>query len=224
LVSVLQFVEGLSDRQAAEAVRGRIDWKYALGLDLTDPGFDFSVLSEFRSRLLQVGEGHVLDLVLERLRQAGLVKRGGRQRTDSTHVLAAIRTMNRLELVGETVRAALAALAVAAPEWLAPFIEHEWGRRYGHRVEEYQLPKDDAERLAYAQTIGADGARLLELVDSHTAPGWLDEIPAIVTLRRIWNEQYRTDDQGQLLWRPSKDLPASGERPPRPTTSTHAMG
>lgn len=53
LVGVLQFAEGLSDRQAADAVRGRIDWKYALGLDLTDAGFDFSVLSEFRTRLAE---------------------------------------------------------------------------------------------------------------------------------------------------------------------------
>ena len=47
LVSVLQYVEGLSDRQAADAVRGHIDWKYALALELTDPGFDHTVLSEF---------------------------------------------------------------------------------------------------------------------------------------------------------------------------------
>ena len=51
LITIMQFMEGLTDRQAAEAVRGRIDWKYALGLELTDSGFDFSVLSEFRQRL-----------------------------------------------------------------------------------------------------------------------------------------------------------------------------
>lgn len=86
LVTALQFLEGLSDRQAADAVRGRIDWKFALGLALTDPGFDHTVLSEFRSRLVEgKAERQLLDTLLVRLR--GLVK--ARQRTDSTHVLAA---------------------------------------------------------------------------------------------------------------------------------------
>lgn len=116
LVSVLQFTEGLPDRQAAVAVRARIDWKYALGLELTDPGFDFSVLSEFRARLVEADAGQqIFDRVLESARQAGVLKAPGRARTDSTHVLAAIRSPNRLEFVIETMRAALNALAAAAP-------------------------------------------------------------------------------------------------------------
>ena len=116
LVTVLQFAEGLSDRQAAEAVRGRIDWKYALGLELTDPGFDSSVLCEFRSRLVNGrAELQLLDALLERCRELGLIRERGRQRTDSTHVLAAVRVLNRPERVGETLRAALYKLAVNAP-------------------------------------------------------------------------------------------------------------
>src|SRR5512138_1232077 len=108
LASILQYGEGLSDRQAADAVRGRIDWKYALGLELTAPGFDHTVLSEFRSRLVQgQAELRLLDTLLERCRELGLIRERGRQRTDSTHVLAAVRTLNRLERVGETMRAAL---------------------------------------------------------------------------------------------------------------------
>src|ERR687885_639431 len=100
LVTVMQFAEGLSDRQAAEAVRARIDWKYALGLELTDPGFDCSVLSEFRARLVAgSAEQLLLDQMLQRLRARGLVKARSQQRTDSPHVLAAIRVLNRLELV-----------------------------------------------------------------------------------------------------------------------------
>jgi len=120
MASVLQFSEDLTDRQAAEAVRDRMTWKYALGLELEDPGFDASVLSEFRSRLV-AGDLTclALDALLERLAGLGLVRGGGRQRTDSTHVLARIRDLNRLELAGETVRAALEALAAAAPGWLA---------------------------------------------------------------------------------------------------------
>jgi transposase len=117
LVLVLQYVEGLSDRQAADAVRSRIDWKYALGLELTDPGFDHTLLSEFRARLLSKdAERLLLDSLLDRLRQLRLIKPRGRQRTDSTYVLAAVRRLNRLERVGETLRAALNELAVAAPE------------------------------------------------------------------------------------------------------------
>ena len=116
LVCVMQYAEGLTDRQAADAVRGRIDWKYALGKKLTDPGFDYSVLSEYRDRLSQGGlEARLLDDMLAQFQAQGLVKAGGRQRTDSTHVLAAIRVLNRLECVGETMRQALEALAVAAP-------------------------------------------------------------------------------------------------------------
>jgi transposase len=119
LTTVMQFAEGLSDRQAAEAVRSRIDWKYTLSLELIDPGFDHTVLSEFRTRLVA---GHaeqlLLDTLLARVRERGLLKPRGRQRTDSTHVLAAIRVLNRLQRVGETLRYALNSLAVVAPDWL----------------------------------------------------------------------------------------------------------
>jgi transposase len=142
LVSVMQFAEGLSDRQAADAVRSRIDWKYALGLELEDPGFDFSVLSEFRSRLLEGGAEHtLLEKLLEECKRRGLLKARGKQRTDSTHVLAAVKAMGRLECIGETLRAALNALATVAPEWLGGWAPPEWYERYGPRVEEYRLPR-----------------------------------------------------------------------------------
>ena len=147
-------------RQAAEAVRGRIDWKYALGLELTDPGFDHTVFSEFRSRLVAgQAEQLLLDTLLDRVRELGLLKKRGRQRTDSTHVLAAVRVLNRLERVGETLRAALNALAVVAPEWLQVWAPAEWYERYGGRVENYHLPKTDQARLALAAVIGADRLR-----------------------------------------------------------------
>src|SRR3954453_15033503 len=130
LATLLQFVEGLSDRQAADAVRGQIDCKYALGLELTDPGFDHTVLSEFRSRLVHgQAEQQLLDTLLERCRELGLIRERGRQRTDSTHVLAAVRVLNRLERVGETMRAALNELAVMAPGWLQALAPAEWYSR-----------------------------------------------------------------------------------------------
>ena len=119
LVTVLQFVEGLPDRQAAEAVRSRMDWKYALSLELSDPGFDHTVLSEFRSRLVQGGATQrLLDVLLDQCAARGWLKVRGRQRTDSTHVLAAVRALNRWECVGETRRHALNVLAEVAPDWL----------------------------------------------------------------------------------------------------------
>src|SRR5256885_7893295 len=108
LVTLLQFRENLSDRQAAEAVRARIDWKYLLSLELTDAGFDFSMLSDFRARLIAGGaEALLFEQLLRWSQTAGLVKARGQQRTDSTHVVAAIRALNRIELGGETLRAAL---------------------------------------------------------------------------------------------------------------------
>jgi len=141
LVSVLQYAEGLSDRQAAGQVRARMDWKFVLGLELDDPGFDFTVLGDFRSRLIGHGlEERVLEVMLARLSGAGLLRAGGRQRTDSTHVLAAVRTLNRMEFAGETLRAALEALAAAAPGWLAPLIGSAWADRYGARIDAYRFP------------------------------------------------------------------------------------
>jgi hypothetical protein len=81
-VTVLQRAENLTDRQAAEAVRTRIDWQYLLGRPVDDPGFDHTVLAEFRGRVAGSGlEQLVLDALLARLAGAGLVKAGGRQRT-----------------------------------------------------------------------------------------------------------------------------------------------
>src|SRR5919205_3530241 len=155
LVTVLQFAEGLSDRQAAEAVRARIDWKYALGLALTDPGFDFSVLSEFRTRLVRGGaEQLLLEALLEACRARGYLKARGRQRTDSTHVLGALRVLNRLERVSETLRQALNAVALAAPDWLRRLAPPEWYERYGRRIENDRLPRGQVAREAYAATVG----------------------------------------------------------------------
>src|SRR5215210_9269675 len=138
----LQFREGLSDRQAAEAVRGRIDWKYLLALDLADAGFDHSVLCEFRGRLLRHGAGgRLLARVLDTAREGGLLKARGRQRTDSTHVLAAVRDLNRIELVAETLRAALNAIAVVAPDWLRGLAPPEWHARSDRRTEDMRLPE-----------------------------------------------------------------------------------
>src|SRR3954449_12036334 len=191
LVTLLQFRENLPDRQAADAVRARIDWKYLLGLELTDPGFDHSVLCEFRSRLLAGGaEERLLGKLLEACRARGLLGARRRQRTDSTRVLASIRALNRLELVGETLRAALNELATTAPDWLREVASKDWYGRYAHRVEDGRLPRAEAEREAYARTVGEDGFALLDLLDRPEAPEDLRRLAAAGVLRRVWERQF----------------------------------
>jgi len=209
LICVLQFVAGLTDRQAADAVRGHLDWKYALGLELTDAGFHFAVLSDFRERLLTGGlEQQLLDTLLAHCQAQGWVKAGGRQRTDSTHVLGAIRAMNRLESIGETLRAALNALAAAAPDWLVLQVNPDWFDRYSNRVEEYRLPKGKAARQEYAEVMGTDGRTLLTAIYNPTAPVWLRQIPAVEILRRVWVQQFHAPDApGVAHLRAGADLP-----------------
>jgi transposase len=195
LVLILQFAEGLTDRQAADAVRGRLDWKYALGMELTDAGFDASVLSEFRARLAGDGQAErLLGLMLDLLRGRGLLRAGGRQRTDATCVRAAVRDLHRLELVIETVRAALEALAAAAPDWLAGWIPEVWYERYGQRASGYRLPQATAAQTELAATVGADGFTLLTAAYGAQAPGWLGQLPAVEVLRRVWVQQYWLDN------------------------------
>ncbi len=209
LVSILQFAEGLSDRQAADAVRSRIEWKYALALKLDDPGFDASVLSEFRSRLLAGGaEMQLFETLLILLREQGFLKARGKQRTDSTHVLAAVVTLNRLECVGETLRHALNVLATVAPDWLGAQVPVLWYERYARRFEEYRLPPKREDRYALAEQIGADGLQLLQLIDGEKEWTWLREIPAVQILRRVWIQQFYASDPGSpVRWRAAEDLP-----------------
>ena len=191
LVTVLQFREDLPDRRAAEAVRARIDWKYLLGLELDDPGFDASVLCEFRARLVEGGaEERLLHKLLEACQARGLLKARGRQRSDTTHVLAAIRTLNRLELVGETLRAALNELATVAPDWLREAAPKGWYERYALRVEDGRLPRSAAEREAYARTVGEDGFALLDRLDEPATPEELRGLPKVLILRQVWARRF----------------------------------
>ncbi len=212
LTTAMQFVKGLSDRQAAEAVRSRIDWKYALSLELTDPGGDASVLCEFRARLVDGGVGlSLLETMLSRFKEHGLLKARGQQRTDSTHVVAAIRTLNRLESIGETLRAALNSVATAAPDWLTRVAAHDWFDRYVVRVEDYRLPKGEAARTTLDERIGADGHTLLAAIYDPASPVWLRELPAVQALRQAWVHQFFVEDDA-IRWRKAADLPPAGVR------------
>jgi len=210
LITVLQMAENLSDRAAAQRVRFGMDWKYALGMELDDPGFDHTVLSEFRARVVahDLAE-RVLDVLLAALQGKGLVAAGGKQRTDSTHVVAAVRDLNRLELAGESVRACLEALAVAAPQWLGAAVDVAgWGRRYAARVDTWRLPTSEAKRAELAVVYGSDGFALLQAVYHPDAPGWLRELPAVGVLRVVLLHNYTrtvTGDGREVVGRREAD-------------------
>ena len=212
LVTVMQFAEGLSDRQAAEAVRGRIDWKYALGLELTDPGFDFSVLSEFRARLMEGGSEHLLlESLLEACKKRGYLKVRGRQRTDSTHVLGALRLLSKWERAAQTMRTALNALASADPDWLREHTDPEWFERYGRRIEDQRLPKGKEARGEYLKAVGADGMRLLAHIDDPHTPQGLKELAEVEILRRLWEQHYEISD-GDIRILDPKEMPEAARR------------
>lgn len=206
LVCVMQFAENLTDRQAADAVRARIDWKYALSLPLEDTGFDYSVLCEFRERLLANGASErLLNQMLLGFQDLKLLKARGKQRTDSTHVLAAIRLLNRLELVGETLHHALNEIAVIEPQWLKTWVAPDWFDRYGRSFNAYRLPSADAEREALALQIGRDGGSLLQAIEDETTPISLKDLAAVNILREVWLQEYDLKAEG-LRWRSAKEL------------------
>src|SRR5438132_256099 len=201
LVTVFQAMENLTDRQAAQMVALRMDWKYALSLAPDDEGFDYSVLSQFRQRLIEQG---AQDLVLEPLlavcRAQGWLKSGGKQRTDSTHVLAAVRSLSSLESVGEALRAALNALAEIEPEWLLEHIEDDWFDRYVHRFELARFPKAESQREQLRRQVGRDGQRLLQATEQPQAPQAVRALPEVQLLRQVWQQHYE-EVNGQLRWR-----------------------
>lgn len=211
LVLIFQALENLSDREAAEAVRARMDWKYALHLDLEDTGFDFSVLSEFRERLVKhQASQRVLDRVLERMRVLGLLKERGRQRTDSTHVFSAAQTLNRLELVMETMRLALEETVKVAPGWLRGVALPHWVERYSLAWRGSRIPKSKAKRAELAASVGEDGSYLLQATEGEEAPEEVAGVAAVQLLKQVWEQQYEQGPKG-WRWRPGGTMPAGGQ-------------
>jgi len=207
LIMIMQYAENLTDRQAAEAVRGRIDWKYALGMEMRDAGFHYSVLSEFRDRLIASGtERMLLDEMLVRFQEKGLLKAEGKQRTDSTRILTVARHLNRIGCVVETLRRALNEIATISPDWLLDQVTTEWFDRYGPRFDSYRLPKKKEELQQLRREIGGDGYHLLSAIQNDTAPDYLKELPGVRILQKVWIQQYFRED-GQVKWREAGNLP-----------------
>ena len=201
MVTALQAIEGLSDRQAAEYVRTRVDWLYALALPLDDPGFDYSILSDFRQRLLAAeAQDLILEPILQLARERGWLKAAGKQRTDATAVLARVRALSSLESVGESMRAALNAIAAHAPQWLTAHLPPEWGERYVHRFELARFPKAETQRQLLRQQVGEDVAALLACLQEPSAPPQLACLPAVTLLRQVFAQHYEQQGE-QVHWR-----------------------
>jgi transposase len=199
LVTAFQFLEDLPDRAAAEAVRLRMDWKYALRLPLGYTGFNFSVLSEYRARLIAHGaEARVFEALLADLVTLGLLKRRGRQRTDSLAVLTRVRTLTRLELVVETLRLAVQALVAADAVWARATLPPTWEEWYGERCVAERLA--EAERQRLQQETGREGQWLLERLALPDTPAHLRELEAVQVLTTVWAQQYEVREQ-TVVWR-----------------------
>lgn len=188
-VTAFQYMENLPDRAAAEGLRVRIDWKYALHLPLDYPGFDYSVLSEFRDRLMEHGaETRVLEQLLQQLQALGLIKRRGRQRSDSMAVLSKVRELTRLERVVETLRLALRAVLKHDPDWMQACVPPSWEARYGERCVAEVLRED--ERTSLAAEVGQDGQWLLERLHAESTPPGLRQLAEVQILATVWEQQF----------------------------------
>ena len=220
MVTVLQFLHHLSDREAVAAVADRISWKYALGLELEATGFDASVLPEFRDRLAEPGRADgLLEIVLDRLKAAGLVRAGQAVRTDSTHVIAAVRMLNRVEHAGETLRAALEEIAAISPNFIVPLLDPGWDLRYGRKVETGRLigrGRGKTTSAKLAAQYGADGAALLARIDADRTAGWMNQLPRVQHLRTFWMMHFAPGPGGALRLVDPADLPPAAGRPQSP--------
>src|SRR5487761_1056913 len=216
LVTVRQQAENLTDRQAVLHAKSRLDWKYLLGLPLTGGSvFDHTVLPEFRKKVAEAGlERVALDALLERLKEEGLLRAGGKQRTDSTGVIATVAALNRLELAGESMRAALDALAAAAPGWTMSVLDESWMRRYGTPVTSWRPPMTEKKRSELAIAYAEDGYALPGAVYDPASPDWLRNIPAVQVLRTVLLQNYvivTGEDGTEVVRRREKSVREGGD-------------
>lgn len=227
LVTLIQFIENLSDRAVVEALQFRIDLKYFLHLPLDYDGFDPSVLTEFRQRLIKLDATKVLlDKLLDVAIEKGLLK-SSKQRTDSTHVLASVRDLNRLELVFETMRLALEFLIDWNFEWLESIAQPEWAHRYAQPCFNFRIPKKEKDKANWIANIGRDGYFLLEEIDKLENLALIDH-PRISTLRKIWEQQFVVENdhpkKGPRLRKDDEYTIASSEMIVSPHDSDARLG
>ncbi len=200
LVTVFQYLENLPDREAARRAVTGIDWKYALHVPLTWRGFHFSDLSNFRQRLLENKvEQLIFDKVIHWVRSLGFVKKHGKQRSDSSHVLGCVERMSRLELVWETLRVALRAIKATETSCYEQTIPSVFDQAYAERQSDWRLSKEKV--AVEMHKTGNDGFWLLDQLD-HGAPQNVQALSQVVTLRTVWKQQFeRLEDSGKSVVR-----------------------
>jgi len=193
LITLFQFLENIPDRVAAKWAVTRMDWKYALHLPLTWLGFSYSDLSNFRTRLIEHGEERlVFERVLEWARSLGFVKKYGKQRTDSTHIIGCVERLSRLELAWETLRTALRAIKECAPRWYGEVIPAAFHQAYAERQSDWRLSKEEAK--AKMKEAGGDGFWLLDRLDE-SAPEEVLGLSEVETLRQVWEQQFEREEE-----------------------------
>jgi transposase len=193
LVTIFQYLENLPDREAARWAVMRLDWKYALHVPLTWLGFHFTTLHYFRARLLEQGQERLIfDKVLNWIRRHGFLKKYGKQRTDSTHVVGHVARLSRLELVWESLRVVLRAIEQAAPLWYEQYLPAAFHQAYGRRQHDWQLSQDEVAEQTVAS--GRDGFWLLDLLDSKADESLL-ALAEVGTLRTVWAQQFERQEQ-----------------------------
>lgn len=190
-VLVLQFVERMPDRQAAEAVQYNTCWKLALNLSLDAPSFDPSLLVVFRKRLLTGGlESLIFQAVLDLLVKEGWVAKRSKQRLDSTHICGLLSHMSRLECVRETIRLAL--------EYLErrQLLPESWTTLWEHYVESKVDPRCTVEALKtkFLQA-GKDMCTILEWANTQDIA--IKDAESIRLAQRVFDENYERDEQGE---------------------------
>jgi len=191
-------MEDLSDRQAAHAAQSRIDWKYALGLDIDDPGFDFTDLSHFRDRL--VGDSPellLLDAIINKAKELSVFGKRDRARTDSTHVVANVRSMNRYELTYRAFEAMLEELARFDMEWVERHIPVGWEPKYSPDWVSIKIPRQKKEREKVFLVWGEDIRQVLDSIESDDPGHERSLLPAVRIMKRVWRENFTKED-GQI--------------------------
>jgi transposase len=199
LVTAFQSAENLPDRRAAEAVRTRTDWKYALHLPLEGPGFDPLMLCEFRQHALRdPAAQQAFGQVLDHLAEIGLLRRLGHPRAGAAEVLIAVCTMSRLERLAEAMHITLEALATRQPEWLRTVTLPHWYERYSRVLAASLLPHYQKGQEDLARAIGMDARYLLDKIGDR--PAALALLPEVQGLRQEWQQQFEPSAQ-EIRWR-----------------------
>lgn len=201
LVTVFQYLENLSDTQAAEAVISRVDWKYALHLPLISLGFDQNELDEYHRKLLADPTVlHYLNGLLEKVQNLYESSPKDTKKADTASMLDTVHTLNRLSQMVRAMRLALEELATYHPDWLKKTVLPHWFQRYTRSGPDEKAPGTPEKREAFALAVGEDGFFLLDALMSDGAPKEALELPEVEYFRHVWSRQFMRT-AGKVKWR-----------------------